>query len=656
MVETDKGTGTTVRWERWSAVALAVGLAALYFAFRTQYHNYDAIRTATIAEVPTAETFFHQNHLLFTPLIWLVLRVSRALGYAGSSLTVGAAVSSVFAGAAAAGFFLFLRRLGTTFAISVVTVGAAALSAAWWYFAGEAELLSGISFFIVGALLLSAGPARRWYSAAGVAGWLALGTWFHISLALFVPVAAVLLAQKKEGRWSRVSLFAAAYGVLALFPYAIVFRLYFYDSYWGSFYKWITFLHQWGPWGSFEGGGFGEGAIRLFASAVAPGGNLRLPFQGLKGAAVAERLGPGIVFVAAAVGVVIAGGKRLWRRRRWWLAAGVIWFLVYQTLFSWWEPGNAEWWIATAMPLWVLFALAAPRRRVFVWAAGAVVLCVAGVNFTRLILPWSRPGRDGAERTARVVADATRAGDTVLFSDLRVQAWLDNQTKSGRKILGSADGNDLEDIGEFTADVSDSPRAGSRGAAFLTDYELDNPDLPPGIRGDATRAALFAIIRNAEPVTLVPFGGRPRVLYRCRGRAELEWLKVLEAERGTRREGFRMLQGRGGLCRFILKVPEDGRYVIAVQARGTPARNEWPAVQLVVDGDAVSAFDVTSGYWWLYDTEVVLGAGKHKIDVVLLNGFRGRGEKRFLYLNRVAVYRPPPAEPGREPRPPDVTP
>jgi hypothetical protein len=637
--------GAVTRREWWFAAAVALGLAVLYFTFRTQYHNFDAIKTATIADVPASGTFLHQNHLLFTPLLWLVLKVSRTLGYGGSSLTPAAAVSSVFAGAAAAGFFLFLRRLGVAFVVSLLTLGAVAFSAGWWFFAGEAELLSGISFFVVGALFLLAAPARRWYAAAAVAAWLSVGTWFHLSLLLFVPVAAILLAENEEGRWLRLAVFGAIYAVSALTPYVIVFRLCYYPIGWGSFYGWITFLHWWGGWGRFDWGRFAGGALRLVAAAVAPGDNINRFFSGLGVVEILSRLGPGVAFLAAAIAVVVAGGRRLWRERRWWLAAAVVWFLVYQIFFSWWEPTNAEWWVATTMPLWVLFGLAAPRRLAFVLPAAAVIFCVAGVNFARLVLPKSRPGQDPAERTAAAIAAATRADDTVLISRMRVKVWLENQTRHTRRIMGSDARGYLEDIEIFINEVAGAPAEATRGrgCAFLTDYEMDNRDLAQGFTGDNVRASLFDIMHNAEPVALLPFYGGRRVLYRCRGPARLESLRIYEAERGTRKAEFRVLREAGSTQRFRIEVPEKGRYVIGVQARGTPARNEWPAVRLVADGRVLSSFDVTTDYWWFYDTKAALDAGKHDIEVVLRNGFRDpvARQRRFLYVNRLAVYRDP---------------
>ncbi len=645
--ESERARTLTPR-DLWWAAAIAAALVTLYYVFRTQYYHCDAIKTATSVEAPLLPIFLHQNHLAFTPLIWLLLKGLRALGYGGSPLTVAAAVSSVFAGAAAAGFFLFLRRVGATFVASLLALGAAAFSAAWWFYGGGAEQRSAIPFFIAGALLLLAAPARRRYTAAAVAVWLSVGTWFHMSLMLFLPAAAILLAENKEGRWSRLSVLGGIYAVLAFLPYVIIFRIFYYGAGWRSFYDWITFLHWWGGWGYFAWSRFGEGALRLAAALVAPGDRLNCLFGGGDAAETASRLGPGAVFAAAAIAVVAVNGKRLWRERRRWLVAGITWFLFYHLFFSWWSPQNAEWWVATTMPLWVLFALAAPTRLAFVIPAAAVIVCVAAINFTRVILPCSRPGRDPAEKAARVIAAATRPGDVVLISRMRTMIWLDNQTKRTRTVMGSIGRKDFEDIRIFIKEQRRATREGKKGRAnaFLTDYEMDNPDLapafggPPFLYGDNMRASLFRIMRNAEPVTLVRLNGRRVVLYRCRGVARFRPLRIFEAERGTRKREFRVLRDAGDVKRFKVKVPKGGRYVVCVQARGTSARGEWPAVSVAADDEVLGTFAVTTDYWWFYEAKAELGAGKHDIKVTLLNGFwdAAAREKRFLYLNRLAIY------------------
>ena len=147
---------------------------------------------------------------------------------------------------------------------------------------------------------------------------------------------------------------------------------------------------------------------------------------------------------------------------------------------------------------------------------------------------------------------------------------------------------------------------------------------------------------------MVPVDGQPRILYRCRGPAKLESLRIYEAERGTRKAEFRVLRETGDTQRFRIKIPEKGRYVIGIQARGRPARNEWPAVRVFVNGFPLWAFDVTTDYWWFYEKRTALEAGTHEIKVVLRNGLvdRAAGEKRFVYVNRLAVYRDPADERG----------
>jgi hypothetical protein len=107
--------------------------------------------------------------------------------------------------------------------------------------------------------------------------------------------------------------------------------------------------------------------------------------------------------------------------------------------------------------------------------------------------------------------------------------------------------------------------------------------------------------------------------------------------------------------RFKVKVLEKGRYVISVQASGTPARGGWPVASVAVDGDVLSTFAVTSDYWWFYDTRMTLDPGKHEIKVILRNGLpdRATGETRVLYVNRLAVYRDPAEGRGANPAAPE---
>jgi hypothetical protein len=617
-------------------VAVAAGaLAALYFATRTQYHNYDSIATATVTDCPAAGTFLHQNHLLFAPEGWLVLQPLRALGYAGSSLAPAAALSAALAAGAAALFFLFLRRLDVHWAVASVVTAAAALSPAWWYLAGEAELLSGISFTLAGALWLLARRGGGWQRAMGIGLWLAVGTWYHVTVALFFPVALILVAAERQDRGSRLVALAATYVVLGLGAYLVVYRAVFHPMGWRSFYEWFTMLHWWLGWGQWEGSRFGTGLIRLLTAVGAPGSLAYARFDQATEGEIAARLGPGAAYLAAVAATVIFAAGRLWREKRRWLVAGVTWFAIYQGFFSWWEPTNVEWWIATAMPLWVLFALAVPPRRGVVAVAAAAVAVLAGVNFTRMILPNSRM-HDQEEAGARAIVAASRPGDAVIMSPLRTRIWVDNLSRHTRKLIGV---ESEEECGRLEELAREPWPAGT--CVYLTAYELDNPALGCGPAAESARRSVYRLIEGGEPAGIVYVGGRSRLLYRSYGPAPCPGLRIYEAERGTRSDEFRTLRETGNASAFNIKVPEEGRYVVRVQARGTFAGGEWPTVRVVVDGKVFSTFDVKTDYWWFYDAKAVLEAGKHTVKIVLRNGFRAAaaGEKRFVYINRLALYR-----------------
>jgi hypothetical protein len=357
----------------------------------------------------------------------------------------------------------------------------------------------------------------------------------------------------------------------------------------------------------------------------------------------ASKLAPAAALVGFALGTIAVAVPRLWREHRRWVAAAVAWFVGYQLFFTWWESGKSEWWASVTLPIWLLFGLAAPARRAFVIPAGVVVLAAAAVNFDRVILPSCRPGHNEAENAARVFIAASRPGDNLWVPHSTIALWIGHLTRDYRPLTQTGRGVVPGSYNRRAVSLAKRGRADTPAGAdvYLTDYELDNPGLGDGPRAKAAKKAFFKILRNAEPVALVPFFGRPRVLYRCCGAAKLESLRICEAERGTRKEEFRVLREAGGTKRFKVNVPEEGRYVVCIQARGTPARNQWPAVRVAADDQTLATFAVTTDYWWFYETKAVLGAGKHTINVVLLNGFRdaAAGEERFLYLNRLALYR-----------------
>jgi hypothetical protein len=641
------GIGAAARRERYILAAAALALAVIYFASRTERHNWDAVAYAAVADVPAAGAMFHQNHPLFTPALWLVVRAFRACGYAGPSLMPAAALSAAFAAAAAALFYLALRRLGAAAATAALATGAAAFSAAWWFYAGEAEVVSCISFFIAGALFILAPASPRRGRAVAAACWLGAATWFHMTIALFVPVAAVLLAEPREGRWLRLATFGGAYLVVAAVPYVIISQFVYGHAGAKGLWAWVNIYEsaheEWGVWSA---RGFRVGLLTVLTTAVSPGLNYGWDIWGTKFSDAAARLAPAAVLVGGALAAVVAAAPRLWREKRRWLLAGALWFVGYQLFFSWWNYGNAEWWVATAMPLWFLFGLAAPSRRAFVIPAAAFIMTFAGVNFGRLILPATRPGRDLREEAARAIVAVTRPGDSLWVSDCSVAIWVKYLSRNTRSVVETRAAFNPRSYVELVASsagpAGEPPAAGP--AVYLTDAELDNPHLK--WVDAATRDGLFTVVRSAEAVALLRLPEGECTLLRCRPRCrKLEDLRLYEAEKGPG-PPYAVLYGRAVPASFNVVVPRKGRYVLCVQARGERTGAAWPTMQISRAGRWIAFAPVVTNYWRFYEVTTELDAGAHDIDVFLCNPFRdpASGRDRLLLVNRLAVYRARPAK------------
>jgi hypothetical protein len=630
------------RFDYAVAAAFAVGLAALYFGFRTDVHSYDAVVYATAADAPSAASFLHQNHLLFGPATWLWLKLWRLAGYRGSSVTALAAFSSCVAGAATAVFYLALRRLDVARATAAATVGAAAVTASWWFLAGEAELLSTITFFIAGALWQLAAPRMSARRGVALGVWLAAATWFHVTLVLFVPVAAVLVAGEREGRGRRLAALLVPYAFLAYAPYCVVGRWYYGNVGRESFVDWFAYYMLSRGCGVAAADGLVRGVLAWWGSLVAPTGNLYADFAAFRGGAWWAAFGPGLAVAAALAAAVVARGPYLWRERRRWLVAGAVWFVLYQLFFSWWEPTNPEWWLATALPWWLLAALAWPRRRA--WAAALAVAAVAiGVlNFNRLIYPAYARFREPMVATAAMVVAASRPGDGVLASYPPLRIWVDNESRHTRHLAGAADATEWPGFATLVERMARGRVPPGRGIYF-TDAELDSPAAATARDGGRGRWALWTMLMNATPVAEVPGVEGDDVLVRFeRVRRPLAPVAWLEAEGDQPEAVYVCLSYTGAAREFRFDVPEAGTYTLALQARGTPACGEWPKLVVALDGRAFPPFAVEGKTWAFYELDAPLAPGPHRFTATFVDDFADEktGENRDVFLNRLVAYRP----------------
>jgi hypothetical protein len=180
-----------------------VGL--VYLATLTADYYWDGITFALQIEKVAkmergASLLFHQNHLLYSGIGYVVYSIARALSSTVRSLYV-LQIMNVFAGAVAVGiFFHMTERLTRSRHAALISSAVLALSAVWWKLATDANayMVSLLLMLICADTLFSARP--RWLLAASALGGAML---IHQLASLFYPAAlvAVLTSTSLKQRW-----------------------------------------------------------------------------------------------------------------------------------------------------------------------------------------------------------------------------------------------------------------------------------------------------------------------------------------------------------------------------------------------------------------------------------------------------------------------
>ena len=100
-----------------------------------------------------------------------------------------------------------------------------------------------------------------------------------------------------------------------------------------------------------------------------------------------------------------------------------------------------------------------------------------------------------------------------------------------------------------------------------------------------------------------------------------------------------------GYVEGTLTVPSTGEYDLRVVAKGTPALNSWPIMELRIDGIAIATFTVWTPDWGGYALHAPMTAGSHRIGVAFVNDAYAPPEDRNLFVDKVqvsALLTPPP--------------
>jgi hypothetical protein len=198
----------------------------MYLATPTANYYWDGLAFAAQIErvagtADSANPLFHQNHLLYSALGYLLYIVPRVFGFSFRALSVLQVASALSCAVGVGIFFGIARRMSGSLYIGRVGSAMLAVSTCWWKAGTDADAysLSAVPVLACAATLLSERP--RWYPAGlAVAG----GMLIHELAALFYPAAmvAVLVSDRIENKFKfALKLSALAWGITIAAYYAV---------------------------------------------------------------------------------------------------------------------------------------------------------------------------------------------------------------------------------------------------------------------------------------------------------------------------------------------------------------------------------------------------------------------------------------------------
>jgi hypothetical protein len=427
-------------------LVVAGAMALVYLLTMTGNHREaeDSLAYAAGIRSGGAVDVLNQNHLAWGAIGWAFYNGARGLGIADSPL-VPLQVLDALLGAAGLGLlWRFLRVGGWSLRETAGACGLLAFSYGYWFYSGEAEvyILSALSLIVCLLLAHRAALDSRplTFGLLGAAnGFAVLAHDTNVLFAFVAAAALVLAAQRDSVRAAVRGALAYAGGAVAVVvpAYAGAAAALGFGSF-REFWDWLTAYTGRGRWGHIAAEAIPQGVVGAgralvgshFLFALDPGRTLEPIGGGDQGQqlylmrdypdVVAVILIPlGLAALALVVAALVARLRdRPWRERD---AATTLdllclaWLVPYTLFFLYWEPLNAEFWIAWWVPVAILAG-----RRLAAWDARRrhVLLAVLGtlavVNLAGSILPQKGSGGDLWRARVTWYEHHARASDLVL--------------------------------------------------------------------------------------------------------------------------------------------------------------------------------------------------------------------------------------------------
>jgi hypothetical protein len=183
-------------------VVIGGSLALIYVMTLTANYFWDGITFASsIEKVAMGQDgvtrLFHQNHLLYNAVGYVLYRVARGAGLSVRALTVLQLANVVFGSFAIALFFQIAERMMRNRYAAALSSVALGLSAVWWKLSTDADAYILSVLLILLCLKNLLGPTPRWY-IAGLA--LAGAMLVHELASLFLLAAMLAVFSSKDIR------------------------------------------------------------------------------------------------------------------------------------------------------------------------------------------------------------------------------------------------------------------------------------------------------------------------------------------------------------------------------------------------------------------------------------------------------------------------
>lgn len=196
-------------------VVIGGSLALIYVTTLTANYFWDGITFAFhIEKVASgqgrADLLFHQNHLLYNAVGYVLYCVARAAGLGVRALTVLQLANVVFGSLAIALFFQIAERMMRNRYVAALSSIALGLSAVWWKLSTDADAYILAVLLILLCIKNLLGPNPRWY----VAGLTLAGAMLIHELASLFFLAAILAVFSSKDIQQKLR-FACGMGTLA---------------------------------------------------------------------------------------------------------------------------------------------------------------------------------------------------------------------------------------------------------------------------------------------------------------------------------------------------------------------------------------------------------------------------------------------------------